>query len=112
MRRHAGAGREATLSHGDDAPKSAIELAMERLRKKDRESGVDEKPLSDAQREAIAEMRRVYEAKLAEREILHHSALRKLRDPEAAAALEEEYRRDREQLGAERERKIEEIRSR
>ena len=42
---------------------------MERLRKKDAEAGVQETTLTDAQREAIAEARRVYEARVAERRI-------------------------------------------
>jgi hypothetical protein len=94
----------------DDAPKSAYEIALERLRRKDKEAGVEEKPLSDEQRAAIADLRRVYEAKLAEREILHHSSLRKTDDPEARAALEEDYRRDRERVASERDRKIEQVR--
>ena len=94
----------------DEAPKSAYELAMERLRKKDREEGVSEQPLSDEQREAIAEARRVAEARLAEHEILYRSKLRTLADPDAAAVLEEEYRRDRERIASDRERKIGEIR--
>jgi hypothetical protein len=94
----------------DDAPKSSFELAMERLRKKDREAGVEERSLSAEQRAAIADVRKVYEAKLAEREILYQASLRKARDPEAAAALEEEYRRDRERINAERDRKVEEVR--
>jgi hypothetical protein len=94
----------------DDAPKSSLELAMERLRKKDREAGVEERSLSAEQRAAIGEVRKVYEAKLAEREILYQSALRKTRDPEAAAALEAEYRRDRERINAERDRKMDEAR--
>jgi len=92
----------------DEAPKSAYELALERLRRKDREEGVEERPLSDEQRARIAELRRVYEARLAEREILHHSSLRKAAgDPEAVEKLEEEYRRDRERIASERDRKIE-----
>ena len=98
------------LPMSDDAPKSAFELAMERLKKKDRDEGVEERAVTDEERSAIAEVRRVYEAKLAEREILHHSALRKARDPEAFAALEEEYRRDRERIVAERDKKMEETR--
>jgi hypothetical protein len=94
----------------DEAPKSAYELAMERLRKKDREDGVSEQPLTDEQREAIAEARRVAEARLAEHEILYRSKLRTLADPDAAAVLEEEYRRDRERIGSDRDRKIDEIR--
>jgi len=96
----------------DEAPKSAFELAMERLRRKDRDAGVEERALGDEQRAAIADVRRVYEAKLAEREILHQSALRKAGlDPEALETLEQQYRRDRERIQSERERKIEEIRA-
>jgi hypothetical protein len=91
----------------EEAPKSAYELAMERLRKKDREEGVTEQAVTGEQRAAIAEIRKVYEAKLAEREILHQSSLRKARDPEAFTKLEEEYRRDRERINDERDRKIE-----
>ena len=95
----------------DDAPKSAFELAMERLRRKDREEGVEETALNYEQKAAIAEIRRVYEAKLAEREILHQSSLRKAAaDPAAVEALEADYRRDRERIGSERDRKIEGIR--
>jgi hypothetical protein len=94
----------------DDTPKSAYELILERLRKKDREEGVEERPVTDEQRSRIAEIRKVYEAKLAEREILHHSALRRAGDPESFAQLEEEYRRDRERIASERDRKIEGVR--
>ena len=95
----------------DEAPKSAYELAMERLRKKDAEAGIEQKPLTDEQRAAIAETRNFYEAKLAEREVLHQSSLAKTPDPEARAALEQDYRRDRERLNSERDAKIEKIRS-
>ena len=91
--------------------KSSFELAMERLKKKDLEAGVkEERPLTDHQRAAIAEAKKVSEARIAEREILYHSALRSARDPEAVATLEEEYRRDRERITYDRDRKIEEIR--
>ncbi|HEY3121322.1 MAG TPA: hypothetical protein VGL15_11905 [Vicinamibacteria bacterium] len=94
----------------DQGPKSAYELAMERLKKKDQEAGVEERPVTDEQRAAIAEVRRVYEAKLAEREILHRASLRKTQDPEERATLEEQYRRERERVASERDRKIEEAR--
>jgi hypothetical protein len=97
----------------DDAPKSAYEIILERLKRQDREQGVEEKPLSDEQRERIAELRKIYEARLAEREILHESSLRKAaqaQDAEAFERLEEEYRRDRERIGSERDRKIDEAR--
>ena len=44
-----------------DGPKSAFELAMERLRQKDQDEGVVERPLSNEQKAAIAEVRKVYE---------------------------------------------------
>ncbi|MFN8092751.1 MAG: hypothetical protein U0599_11110 [Vicinamibacteria bacterium] len=95
----------------DDEPKSAYELALERLKKKDRDEGVEERPVTDDQRARIAEIRKVYEAKLAEREILHQSAVRRTGgEPEAVAQLEEEYRRDRERIGSERDRKIDGVR--
>lgn len=94
----------------DDEPKTAYELILERLKKKDREAGVKERPLTDEQRQQILELRKVYEAKLAEREILFQSARRKTADPEALEQLEEEYRRDRERVTSERDRKIEEAR--
>ena len=94
----------------DDAPKSAYELAMERLRKKDKDEGVEERALTTAQREAIAEARKVAEARLAEREILHASKMRGVLEPEAREALELEYRRDRERIVSDRDRKIDDVR--
>ena len=95
----------------DEAPKSAYELAMERLRQKDEQEGRAEPTSTPQQREAIAEARRVAEAKLAEREILHQSALRRVMEPESRQALALEYQRDRERITADRDRKIEEIRA-
>jgi hypothetical protein len=94
----------------DEAPKSSYELAMERLRKKDAESGVEQKALTPAQREAIAEARRVAEARVAEREILHQSALRGVVDPESREELDQQYRRDRDRIQSDLDRKIAEIR--
>ncbi len=95
----------------DDAPKTAYEIVLERLRQKDGEQGVEERPLSDEQRARIAEVRQTGEARLAEREILHQPSLRKTEDPAERETLEEEYRRDRERIGSERDRKIDKIRS-
>jgi hypothetical protein len=90
----------------DDAPKSAYELAMERLRLKDKEAGVEERSLTEAQKAAITEARQVYEARVAEREILHHAALRSARTYEEVERLNEELRRDRERFASDRDRKI------
>ena len=94
----------------DDGPKSALELAMERLAKKDKDAGVDATSVTDAQRAAIAEARSVAAARLAEREILFKSKIVAVADPEAREILEQEYRRDRERITSDRDRKIEEIR--
>jgi len=84
-----------------DAPlKSAYELAMERLKAKDREEGVeDETPLTDEQKARITEIRRDAKAKLAEMEILHRKNLAGARsDPAEAAKIEEAYAIDRSRI--------------
>jgi membrane-bound inhibitor of C-type lysozyme len=92
-----------------EGPKSAYELAMERLRQKDREAGVEERPLTDQQKAAIAEARQVYQARMAEREILHRDALHKAQSREEVEKLESELARDRDRLASDRDRKIAEI---
>jgi hypothetical protein len=96
----------------EDAPKSAVELAMERLRKKDAESGTSERPLSDDQKVEIADVRQVYAAKLAQTEILHKSRLASMLDPQERAKADEEYRRDLQRLNEEREAKLDSVRRR
>ena len=96
----------------DERPKTAYELAMERLRKKDTAEGVDERPLSAEQKAAIAEARQVYEAKVAEREILHRDALRQAKSQEEVQKLNEELAHDRDRYARDRDGKIGEIRKR
>jgi hypothetical protein len=93
-----------------DAPKSALELVMERLRKKDAEAGVSEAPLTDQQRAAIAEARSVYEARVAERRIMHQSAIVTVFDPQERQTLDDAFRRDLERFESERESKVRKIR--
>jgi hypothetical protein len=93
-----------------DAPKSAYELAMERLRKKDAEQGIVEHKLTDAQKAAIAEARSVYEARVAERQILHREKQLTTYDPAALDAIDQEYRRDLERFAYDRDAKIKKIR--
>lgn len=94
----------------DEAPKSAYELAMLRLRDQDRSAGIEEKVLTDKQRAAIAQVRQKYEAKLAEQQILHQSKLAKTADPVERDKLEEEYRQEHGHITAERDRKLKEQR--
>jgi hypothetical protein len=90
--------------------KSAYELAMERLRKQDADRGEERRALTEDEKTAIAEIRNFYEAKLAQHEVMHASALARTFDPAARAELEEHYRRERDHLISERETKIERVR--
>ena len=94
----------------DKGPKSAVELAMERLRKRDEEAGIDRRPPTDAQKARIAEIRNFYAAKIAELEVLHEGERRTSADPAEHAELEQRYRRERERLSSERDAKIEKAR--
>ena len=99
------------MAESESEPKSAYELAMERLRKKDVEQGVEHRAPSEEQKGEIAEVRNVYEARLAEREILYASQKAKAAaDAAALEVLEEEYRRDRDRLVRERDSRIDKIR--
>ena len=96
----------------DDAPKSAYELAMARLRKKDAEAGEAETPLSDAQKAAIAEARSLYAAKKAQAEIMHTASRASAYDTESLATLTDEFRRDTDRMQRELDEKIASIRRR
>lgn len=95
----------------DTGLKSSLELAMERLRQKDADEGVTARVLTDTERAAIAEVRNFYEAKIAEHQVLHQSRVQNTFDPSVKDALDAEWRADRERLTAERDRKVERIRS-
>jgi erythromycin esterase-like protein len=94
----------------EDAPKSAYELAMERLRKKDADAGVVEQKLTDGQKAAIAEARSIYEARMAELQILQRDQRFTVRDAAQLVAMDEEYRRDMERFASERDARIKKIR--
>ena len=94
------------------APKSSFELAMERLRKKDADEGVTTTPLTDQQKSAIAEVRSLYDAKIAEQDILQQSAMKNMMgaDPAEVEEISRRFRRERERLASERDSKVEAIR--
>ena len=93
-----------------DKPKSVFELAMERLKAEDKETGAVETPLTPVQKEAIAEARRVASSRLAEREILFRDAMKKTFEPEERGKAEAEYQIDRQRINEDAERAIEKIR--
>ena len=89
-----------------DAPKSAVELVMERLRKQDTTANAESTPLTEDQKLAIAAARRSYEANVAEAEILYRSSLAATMDPESRQQLDANYRRDLARFASTRDRKI------
>lgn len=94
----------------DKPLKSAFELAMDRLKAKDKAEGVvDAKPLTSAQKKRIAELRSEAQAKLAELEILHRKNLAGTADPAALVKIEENYATDRARVESRRETAIEKI---
>ncbi|HKB08586.1 MAG TPA: hypothetical protein VKF61_09935 [Candidatus Polarisedimenticolia bacterium] len=99
----------------DNAPKSAYEIALEKLRQRDRERGeAAPATLTDEQKRRIAAIRKTYEARLAEREILYRSEREKaLADPESEEKLrrlEEDFVKDRRRIEERRDREIEAVR--
>ena len=95
--------------------KSALELAMEKANKA--VGGEEEIKLTDEQKVAIDEVRKLYEAKWAEQEIALKGELEKAAgaDPQALAEAQGQVQREmnkvRDQLFAERDAKIEAIRN-
>jgi hypothetical protein len=98
------------MAEEDDAPKSALEIAMARLRQKDAERGEQASPLTDEQKARIADVRQAAQAKLAQEDILYQASLAKTWDPEARAKLDAEHRLDVQRINDEAERKVEKIR--
>ena len=90
--------------------KTAYDLAMEKLEAADRASGVKETVLSNAQKKAIAEARRVAASRLAEREILFRDGIGKYADLAEREKAEEESRIDRQRIEDDRDRAIASIR--
>lgn len=92
--------------------KSAVELAMERMR----QSEGDATPVSEEQKREIAEIRNRTAAKLAELEILHKSELAKLATLPPPEAMEKRTKQqqnfvdERQRLERERDSKIDRVR--
>jgi hypothetical protein len=93
-----------------DTPKSSFDIVMERLRQKDAASGAEQKALTDEQRKKIADVRNIYEAQVAERKIMHRSAVDGVFDPQVLEERSLELRRDLERFERERDEKISRIR--
>ena len=83
---------------------------MERMRRKDTDSGIVERPPTEEQKAAIAEARSLHASKVAELEILHRAKISGFMDPADRSHAEEAYRRDLGRLNDDLVRKIEKIR--
>ena len=97
--------------------KSALELAMEKL--KARQSEDSTVVLTDAQRQEISDLRKQYDAKIAEKDIMLQADIRQLmqrRPPQEALAaaqeLREKFQQTKKALLEELEAKIAAVRSR
>jgi uncharacterized protein YfaQ (DUF2300 family) len=95
----------------EKGPRSAVEIVMERLRQKDVADGVEHRPRTEQQKAAIAEIRSIYEAKLAQADVMLRTALGETFDLAVRTTIEQNHQREREQLTAERDAKIERIRA-
>jgi hypothetical protein len=94
----------------NEKPRTAVEIAMDRLKQRDADSGVVEQPPSEKQKAAIAEARNVHAAKCAELEILHRPRLAGVFDPAQRQQVEDEYRDELRRLHDECDRKVRQIR--
>jgi hypothetical protein len=95
----------------DEKPKSAVELAMERLRKKDTDSGVVGRTITEEQKTAIAEARSLHASKIAELEIMHRSKMAGIFDPAERGRAEDDYRREMQRLNDTLETKVQKMRA-
>jgi hypothetical protein len=95
----------------DEKPKSAVELAMERLRQRDADSGLAARAVTESQKAAIAEARNLHASKVAELEILHRAKVVGMFDPAQRAQADADYHRELQRLNEDLERKVERIRA-
>jgi hypothetical protein len=95
--------------HDDDAPKSAVEIAMEKLRAR---GDYEETKLTDEQKAEIADIRSMYRSKIAEAEIQHASQTAQVASMEELESLKEELSQEKERLSAEMEKKVQAVRAR
>ena len=92
----------------EGAPKSAYELAMEKLKSR---GDYEEKKLTAEQKAAIADIRSRYRARVAEAEIGHQAKLAAVTSYEELEKVRNELAREKERLNAEMEEKVEEVRA-
>ena len=90
----------------EDEPKSAVELAMEKLRAR---GDFDEQPLSDEQKAEIADIRSLYRSKIAELEIKQQDKIAKAASYEEAQSLQEELAHEKTRLNDKMESEVKKV---
>ncbi|WP_269538662.1 hypothetical protein [Cerasicoccus fimbriatus] len=85
--------------------KSAYELAMERLEKESPTTA-----LTEEQKEQLADIDRVYDAKIAEREVFLKESIKKAKDATERKKLEQQLVAERNNINDERESKKNKVR--
>lgn len=93
----------------EDEPKSAIEIAMEKLRASGDSSA---KPLTDEQKAEIAETRSRFKAKIAEFEIKQQDKIKKATSLEELESLREELAKEKVRLIEKMEDEVHKVRER
>ena len=84
---------------------------MARLKQRDTDSGVVDRTTTGEQKAAIAEVRNVHAAKVAELQILQRSKLSGVFDPADRDRIDAEYRDELRRLADDLERKVTKIRA-
>lgn len=93
----------------DDEPKTAVEIALEKLRSREDFSA---KSLTDDQKAEIADIRSRYRAKIAEIEIKQKDKMSQAASYEELEGLREELTREKKRLEEKMEEEVERVRER
>jgi hypothetical protein len=91
----------------EDEPKSAVEIAMEKLRAR---GDFSQKPLTDEQKAEIAEIRTRYKARIAELEIKQQDKMNKASSYEEIESFKEELVKERIRLNEKMEVEVRKVR--
>ena len=92
----------------DDEPKTAVELAMEKLEARD---DFKEVKLTDEQKVEIADIRSCYRAQIAELEIQHEGQVPAVGSFEEAEVLRAELKKEKQRLEEEMEERVSDVRA-
>jgi hypothetical protein len=91
----------------EDEPKSAVEIAMEKLRAR---GDFSQKQLTDAQKAEIAEIRTRYKARIAELEIKQQDKINKASSYEEIESFKEELVKEKIRLNEKMEAEVRKVR--